>query len=461
MAFAIDHAINHDLRRIIYVIPYTSIIEQTADVLRKIFGADNVVEHHSNLDPERETQRMRLAAENWDAPIIVTTNVQFFESLFADKPRRCRKLHNIARSVVILDEAQLLPTKRVVPCIEALQLLVQGYGVSVLLSTATQPKPPKMPQPSEIIPDPAGLYARLRRTCIRLPDRRPVSWPDLASELSHHDRVLCIVNTRGDCLALYDHLLALCPEGTFLLSALMCGEHRSRCVREIKSLLREGLPVRVVSTQLVEAGVDLDFPIVYRALAGLDSILQAASRCNREGKLERLGEVIVFVPPKPAPMGLMRKGADTTLELMDAGIDPESLEATVRYFELYYSRANDLGDKWLVDRLVRDVPKVPFRKAGEEFRLIDDNSIPVIVLYDGSGQWIERLRAQGPTREIMRRLQRYSVNVYRHQRDAMLRDGQLELLECGVHVQALPGLYRDDIGLDLNMNALSPVTMVW
>ncbi|MEN6472487.1 MAG: CRISPR-associated endonuclease Cas3'', partial [Syntrophaceae bacterium] len=257
MAFALDHAThpNHNKARIIYVIPYTSIIEQTAETLRQYFGMENVIEHHSNIMPEKETPSHTLAAENWDAPIIVTTSVQFFESLYAAKPGRCRKLHNIVDSVVILDEAQLLPPELLHPCVEALNRLITDYKVTVVLSTATQPALPNLCcETREIIPDTVALYTNLKRTRIHFPENpsNSVEWPSLAARLSEHDQVLCIVNTRRDCHCLWKEM----PAGTIHLSALMCGEHRSRIIADIKERLPRGETCRVISTQLVEAGVD-------------------------------------------------------------------------------------------------------------------------------------------------------------------------------------------------------------
>jgi CRISPR-associated endonuclease/helicase Cas3 len=320
MAFALEHAIQHGKRRIIVVIPYTSVIEQTAKQYREVFGDEAVIEHHSNLDPDKETRRSQLASENWDAPIIVTTNVQFFESLFASRSSACRKLHNIVDSVIILDEAQMLPPGYLQPVVSVLRGLSSLFGASVVLCTATQPalvgriesgqaKLRGFPEGSvrELMSDPADLSGTLRRVELKRHPKGddPVSWEEIAGELRTIDRVLCIVNTRKDCRSLYE----LLPEGSVHLSALMCPEHRSQVVAKIKSVLRTEGPLRVVSTQLVEAGVDIDFPVVYRALAGLDSIAQAAGRCNREGKLNDTGQrgrVIVFRPPKDAPSGLLR-----------------------------------------------------------------------------------------------------------------------------------------------------------
>jgi len=311
MAFALQHAVQYNKKtddqmkhkqRIIYVIPYTSIIEQTAGIFRDIFG-DNVVEHHANLDPDKEDARSRLATENWDAPVIVTTNVQFFESLFAARTSRCRKLHNIVNSVVVLDEAQLLPPEFLQPIVNVMNQLVTYYGVTFVLSTATQPalgsfqpfggKPfHGLDNVHEIMDDPDSLYQKLKRVEVSVPSDLQTSrdWQSIANELIQHPSVLCIVSRRDDARELH-RLMTASENGkdTLHLSALMCGEHRSKVIADIKTRLKRNEPVRVISTQLVEAGVDVDFPVVCRALAGLDSIAQAAGRCNREGKQGSLG----------------------------------------------------------------------------------------------------------------------------------------------------------------------------
>jgi len=449
MAFALDHAVKHDKSRIIYVIPYTSIIEQTAETLSNIFGAENIVEHHSNLDPDKETQRSRLAAENWDAPVIVTTNVQFFESLYAAKSSRCRKLHNIINSVVILDEAQLLPPELLEPCIEAITQLVTHYGVTMLLSTATQPALPKLDRPREIVPDPVALYERLKRTEIMMPPdlNNRSNWGDIAVRLQRQDQVLCVVNTRRDCYDLHKFM----PNGTIHLSALMCGEHRSEVIGQIKKRLKEGLMARVISTQLVEAGVDMDFPVVFRALAGLDSIAQAAGRCNREGRLNaegKLGEVHVFVPPKPSPRGLLLKGENTTRELFAlAGFNLEHPKTFSRYFELFYSRVNDTGSRFR-ELLHNDSPYVHFRTAGNEFRLIDDQAQQsVIVRFGNSNRWLGELRQIGPKRHTLRKLQRYTVNISKKDFEKAKTDGLLEEIWPGYWLWI--GRYDLCYGLDL------------
>ena len=323
MAFALKHAIQNNKKRVIMAIPYTSIIEQTAETYRNVFGENSVLEHHSNLDPDKETQQSKLAAENWDAPIIVTTNVQLFESLFAAKTSSCRKLHNLTNSVIILDEAQMLPTEYLNPILSTIKGLVEMFGVTVVLCSATQPalcgeigsgiaKFKGIENATEIISSPKLLEENLKRTELNVLTEKLNNYNELAESLQAHEQVLCIVNTRKDCREIH----ALMPQGTIHLSAFMCPQERSRIISEVKTKLKNKENVKVISTQLIEAGVDIDFPVVYRALAGFDSITQAAGRCNREGKLGKFGNVNVFIPPKQAPVGMMRKGEDASKELI-------------------------------------------------------------------------------------------------------------------------------------------------
>lgn len=462
MTFALDHAVLYGKRRVIYVIPYTSIIEQTSAILADIFGDNNVVEHHSNLNPEKETIRTRLASENWDAPIVVTTNVQFFESLYAARPGRCRKLHNIVNSVVILDEAQLVPPNLLQPCVAAINELSHNYGVTIVLSTATQPALPKLQKPTEIIPENLKLYQRLQRTEINIPPdlNMRVSLEELANQLQQYGQVLCIVNSRRDC---YD-LFQLMPSGTIHLSALMCGEHRSRVIQVIKERLKNREPLRVISTQLVEAGVDIDFPVVFRALAGLDSIAQAAGRCNREGKLEHKGKVVVFVPTKSVPRGLLHKGENTTRELYALpDFNPQVPEFFSRYFDLFYSRVNNVGED-VLKKLTPSDPKkldIAFRSVGDHFWLIDDAAQrPVIVRYRNSEVLLQELQYTGPYRTLMRKLQRYTVNLYITTIDKMLNDGLLEEIRPGLFAQCSLPIYSETIGLEVFRENLPPEDLI-
>ncbi|HBD7061726.1 TPA: CRISPR-associated helicase Cas3' [Legionella pneumophila] len=457
MAFALEHALKHHKRRVIVVIPYTSIIEQTADQYRKIFN-DAVIEHHSNIDPEQETAKSRLASENWDAPIIVTTNVQLLESLFAARTSKCRKLHNLVNSVIVIDEVQLLPPEFLQPVLDVFRFLTMHYGVTLVLSTATQPALNTVKNAfghivfrglegvREIVRDVPVLYQKLSRAKIEKPTNlnKPVSWENLAEEICQHQSVLVIVNTRKDCRALFD----LMPEGTIHLSGLMCGEHRSVAIQEIKHLLREDRPVRVVSTQLVEAGVDLDFPIVYRALSGLDSIAQAAGRCNREGKLKQ-GQVIVFVPPNPSPMGMLRQAEQATISIWhDWDGDPLDHRLYQRYFEQYFNVDKD--KKQICSLLTKDADHlcVQFRTAAERFRIIDDAGIQILVPYNEKAEILLRtLRQNGPERWLMRQFQRYTVTIY-EQDLCKLRDvGAIEEIYPGIYALSSSNVYSPQTGL--------------
>lgn len=465
LAFALDHALTHGLRRIVYAIPYTSIIEQTADVFRAVFTAfpEAVVEHHSSLAPERETTATRLASENWDAPIVVTTTVQLFESLFASKPSRCRKLHNLARSVVVLDEAQLLPVDHLRPILFALDELIARYGVSAVISTATQPALAAregfegLGAPArELAPEPEALRRQMRRTGLELLDRlEPVAWERLAELLRAEHRVLAIVDRRDAARELYE----LMPEGTFHLSALMCPAHRSEVLAEIRAALGEpGREVRVISTQLVEAGVDLDFPVVFRAVAGLDSIAQAAGRCNREGRLETLGRVVVFRPPTEPPPGILRIAAEIGRKLLSALSDPLSHEAFEGYFrELYWSRGEKLDAAQLLSGeklLAKPDLAFAFRTAAERFRIVPDEQIPVLVPWREGRSLTDAVSVCAHTgvglRGVLRRAQRYLVGVYKRTAAALLRAGAVRELVPGLLSLEDQRLYDARLGLRID-----------
>lgn len=478
-AFALDHAEEHNKRRIIYVIPYTSIIEQTAKIFKGIFGAENVIEHHSNFDPEKEDKnadnadnakhyRAKLAAENWDAPFIVTTNVQFFESLFAAKTGRCRKLHNIANSVVILDEAQMLPPPFLKPVCAAMEALKKEYGVTFLLCTATQPnlsgfagdvygKFKGIDNIREIIKEPEALYNKLRRVTVTFPEdfNTPKPLDELADELALRPRVLCIVNTRRECRELYDAVKERNPENLFHLSALMCPAHRSSVIEEIKTLLarEDSPPVRVISTQLIEAGVDVDFPVVYRAAAGLDSIAQSAGRCNREGKLgEGGGEVAVF-NGRSRLKGMLAAGANLTKKLPPAiKENPLAPESFKRYFAAFYKHNPDL-DKHGIITLLQNEDELKFAEAAAKFRLIEEGVyLPVVTYYDKGETLIRDMlsrRAAGdfrPDRALWRQLQQYTVTVPKSAHERLQRQEEIIEIVEGLFVQAREDLYLPDTG---------------
>jgi CRISPR-associated endonuclease/helicase Cas3 len=454
LLFALRHAIVNGQRRVIYVVPFTSIIEQNAGIIREIFASlesptfTPVIEHHSSLSPDQETLQSRLAAENWDAPVIITTAVQFYESLHAAKTSRCRKLHGIANSVVILDEAQTLPVDFLSPCLRVLQELADRYHTTTVLCTATQPavhfheKEFKIGLRNcrEIISDPAAHFAALKRVEIKYAG--DLSNAALAARLADHPQVLCIVNRRKHAQQMFQLLEE--HEGNYHLSALMCPEHRSLILAEIRDRLEQKLPVRVISTQLIEAGVDVDFPVVYRALAGLDSIAQAAGRCNRNGKLPGLGKVLIFRPEDSRAETYFRETAQVTAELIDVHSDLLGQKAIRHYFDLYYYRQGNRWDSKSVlesFRLESREPAFPFHfqfaTAAKEFRLIEQQQVPVIVSFDEKARkLVEELRnpAIPLHKGILRGLQRYTVQIPPALRDAnirsfeALRDGQFHVL---------------------------------
>jgi CRISPR-associated endonuclease/helicase Cas3 len=372
MAFALAHAQAHGLRRIIVVIPYLSIIEQNAAEYRRILGNALVLESHSAASPrpdldEEEREQLELVAENWDAPVIVTTSVQFIESLFAASPSRCRKLHRVARSVVVFDEVQTLPAHLLQPLFSVLREMHRSYGTTFVFSSATQPAFRRSGsilegfgdgEIREVAPDPPRLFRTLRRVRYHLPEAdQSLDWPTLAEQLAAQPQVLCVVNLTAHARTLWEEVQRRCPQHQrpIHLSSAMCPEHRLALIRLIRYRLRKGLPCRVVSTQLVEAGVDVDFPVVWRALGPLDSIVQVAGRCNREGRLHdesgnpKLGEVHVFKPAEHRlPPGVYRVAADQTAVTLaslgkpDAAADRLAHDASIfgGYFDGLYDSVN-------------------------------------------------------------------------------------------------------------------------
>lgn len=475
LAFALGHALHHGLSRVVYVIPYTSIIEQNAQVFRQALGdtrGEFVVEHHSNLvfEDEADDDRPHPATENWDAPVIVTTAVQFFESLYSHKAGRCRKLHNLAGSVIILDEAQMLPLPYLLPCIEALRELTASYGASMVLCTATQPalnasedldKGLKggLHDVREIIPDPVALHSSLRRVTVR--HIGEVAESELVERLAGEIQALCVVNTRRQARRLFDALRGCVDmqEGLFHLSALMCPQHRTETLVRIRQALADGRPCRVVSTTLVEAGVDVDFPAVYRAECGIDSIAQAAGRCNREGRLDS-GHVHVFRPEGGLPPGHFRKTAQAARSVV--GRHREDLlhpDAVRDYFlELYWQAGNDsLDAKKILERLTNDASRgwFPFKEIGQDFQLIESATQGLIIPYDDSAHAVVRAldalqpgdRASG----MLRRVQRHTVSLYTRELERLEREGAVRRTgpDKQFFVLANMSLYSPVVGLDV------------
>lgn len=468
LAFALRHAQVHGHRRVVYVIPFTSIIEQTAEVFRLALRSlrdqfpDTVVEHHSNLDVGKESRAGRLAAENWDAPLVVTTSVQFYESMFAAKRSKCRKLHNLANSVVVLDEVQTLPVDYLAPCLRAVRELATNYGATVVLCTATQPALQHRDGFSiglvgvrEIVPDGAALYARLKR--VEVEDLGSVNDRAISRRVQQADQVLCIVNTRRHARLLFE-AIGSDRAGHFHLSAMMCPEHRTQVLRDIRLQLDAERTCRVISTQLVEAGVDLDFPVVYRSLAGVDSIAQAAGRCNRNGKSKR-GRTFVFRSEHADAERFVAETANCASQVLPIYDDVLSLEAVEHYFRLYYW---EQSTRWDARAILREFhldqdPGLPFlfgfSTVADRFRLIEDRAMPVIVPWGREGRTLcAHLRDSRytPGRQLLRKLQRYTVQVPRtHWENHIGR--AIEVVHNRHPVLADPGLhYSPKTGLDLD-----------
>lgn len=450
LAFALKHALTHGLDRVIVAIPYTSIIEQTVEVYRQIFGDGAVLEHHSsvatkggNSDPvSLGDVWSRLTAENWDAPVIVTTTVQLFESLFNHKTTACRKLHNIARSVIVLDEVQTLPVGLLGPILDGLRQLVAHYCVSVVLCTATQPALDEspylkgLPNVDEIVPDPVRLFRELGgRVSYELPSRGETwTWNRVAEQMLEAEQVLTVVNTKNNALAVLE---AMQDSEALHLSTLLCGAHRRQVLNEVRRRLGQTLPCRLVSTQVVEAGVDLDFPVVLRAIGPLDRIVQAAGRCNREGKLS-VGRVVVFEPVDgKLPPGPYASATATSRNLLGKPNFDFNTPATYRDYFLSLYQVVETDAKEIQDlRETLDYPAV-----AERFRMIDDDTAPVVVRYrgmDGADSTVDRLISyvqhqdgKAP-RWLLRQLQPYLVNVRIRLLDSYQRDGLLQELVPGL-----------------------------
>jgi CRISPR-associated endonuclease/helicase Cas3 len=462
LAFALDHAILHDLRRVVVAIPFTSIIEQTADAYRAALGrcaSAALVEHHTNLQPRHDTRANQLGAENWNAPLIVTTNIQFFESMFAYRTTPCRKLHNLARSVIVLDEAQTIPVELLKPALAALRELVLNYGCSIVLCTATQPALERRADfkvgiegVRPIVQNAVPVFQALRRVEVRTLGKLADS--ELAPLLANHKVVLCIVNTRKHASRLYDHMVELSnPDDCFHLSTWMCGAHRRTILRMVRRRLKRKLPCRVVSTQLVEAGVDLDFPVVYRAEAGFDSIAQAAGRCNREGMLP-LGITYVFEAEEKPPVGLLRAAADAGHELLSNYPDPLAPEAIEAYFQFFYwSQKNNWDKHKVMEKMAFDDLRkralLQFREVADAFRMIRDEQLPILIpCSKKAARLADKLMVEKVPFIPQRQLQPYLVSVRKDAMRQMNDRGFVLEHDSGVWLLLNRSLYSNNKGLD-------------
>jgi CRISPR-associated endonuclease/helicase Cas3 len=456
LAFSLRHAQEYHLERIIYAIPYTSIIDQTAKVFREMFNDEQAfIEHHSDIslpdspNPTLVEIHRRLAAENWDASLITTTTVQLFESLLGCGTSKCRKLHHIAKSVIILDEVQMLPVYYLAPILDVLRQLVAYYGVTVVLCTATQPELESrqgfegVSDIREIVSEPEHYFAQLKRVEYQLPAVGETwTWEEVADRVRAEEQILVIVNTRRDAIELIDTLISGdSSEGEkdptlFHLSTRLCSVHRKAVLEEVRRRLTCGEPCRLIATQVIEAGVDVDFPLVMRALGPLDSIVQAAGRANREGKLPHPGKVIVFVPENGhTPKGSYLVGTDTARKLLKDGKadlhDPALYQA---YFREYYSYPN--RDHHDIQKLRK---RFNYPKVAQTFRMIEDDSTPVIVRYQPAAAAVENLldKLRNSThlrRDDLRALQPYTVNLLKHE---IKKAQQHDLV-----VEVIPGVWE-------------------
>ena len=475
LVWALRHAVHNGMKRIIIAIPYTSIIVQSASILKQIFGEEAVLEHHSNFDPlslkSKEMQhKAKLATENWDYPIVVTTNVQLFESMFSNKLSDCRKLHNIVNSVIILDEVQTLPTDYLQPIVDALKSYQRMFGISMLFTTASQPVLSGLiegcnPQSAfqgidnitEIIPKEYALYDRLRRVRLDI-DNTGSTYDEIADRLSRHNKVLCIVNTRNDAREIFERLP---KEGmTIHLSRMMCPRHVSKVIQEIKQALSDNSEtvIRVVATQLIEAGVDIDFPVVYRQEAGLDSILQAAGRCNREGKLDMATTYVFSLSVEHKLYGSIIDANNARLNMINVN-DWFAPEAMTEYFRQLYCRKETFDKKDLKTLLYKPT-EMCFAEAAKEFRLIEEAGKTVIVNMGNSLELIERLKSDGITYSLMKQLSQYSVNIHERDFQKLLSYGAIEeVIEC-IYVVNDRAQYDENIGLRLDNHWMNEILTI-
>jgi len=466
LAFALEHAAAQKMKRVIYVIPYMSIIDQTSAVFSDLLGEENVLADFSNAEYKTVEQddltpaqyRQMLASENWDAPIVVTTAVQFFESLYANRSSRCRKLHNIADSVIIFDEAQTLPVDYLAPCVSAISQLIQHYHTTAVLCTATQPALEPLFQrfapelhPVEISPDTSHLYEVLRRTTLQ--DLGTLPQEAFAARLAQHSQVLCVVNRRKTAQQLY---AALPDEGSYCLTTLLCAADRRRQLDDIRQRLKDGLPCRVVSTSLIEAGVDVDFPVAYRELCGLDSLLQTAGRCNREGRRTAEESIVYHFQLEEYSTPQMLKQNVSALNY--AARHQDALD-TPRAIQLYFNelanlRGPDAVDKHgILDAFLRGIHgcSFPFAQVAAEFHLIE-NAARTIYLPIGEGAALcEQLRSGHVTRTLLRKLGIYSVSCYKEQFDKLDSAGALTSLPDGSAILTDTSHYNSKTGLDMDV----------
>ncbi len=453
LAFALNHAVENNMERIIYVVPYNTIIEQNAKVFEDIFGADNVIQHHSNIEYDDQDPR-RFATENWDAPVIVTSNVQFFESLFSNRPSKCRKLHSIANSVIVFDEAQMLPLPYLIPCVAAISELVKNCNCSAVLATATQSSLNDYFAPlqvQEINSNPLQMYEDFRRTTYKV-EANAISNDQLITELSKYNQVLCIVNTRKKAQQITAQI-----SGAYHLSTTMYPTHRTVVLNEIREKLKNGEPCRVVSTSLIEAGVDVDFPVLYREKAGLDSVIQAAGRCNREGKNQAAASTVhVFTFDADTPPTTIQQNIAAFEHAKQNNMDIASLQSVECYFKQlrYIIGQQGLDTKNVVQQFnngMSNALSFPFRTVAEQFHLIENDQRVVVIENTVSKSPCCQLRVGVRNKDLLRQIQQYSVNLFQKDFYNLQQCGQLEVLDDGIAIMN-ESFYDKKYGVSLQPN---------
>ncbi len=468
LAFAMEHAVRQGMDRIIYIIPYTSIIDQTAHIFTDLLGENNVLGHYSSADfflQEGEDlsgtdYEYLLASENWNIPVVITTAVQFFESLFSNRPARCRKLHNIANSVLIFDEAQTLPTDYLIPCVASILELVKHYRTSAVLCTATQPALDELLQTldpgiklNEICPRELSTNSALQRTTLK--QLGVLSPNGLADLMLQNEQFLCVVNRRATAQQLYS---LLPEEGSYCLTTLLCPADRRKQLEEIRERLKSGLPCRVVSTSLIEAGVDMDFPVAYREETGLDSILQTAGRCNREGlRAPEQSKTYIFSLENVKPPAMLAQNLNAFRRASRNWPDNlQSPEAIEDYFSFLYALKGEqaLDQKNIMDAFRNGIGGCvfPLAQVAEKFSLIESPSKTVYIPVRKGSALCKSLLKHEYGKNLFRQLGMYSVGVYPDYYDALLLEGALE--EAGDEA-VLSDLtrYDDKIGLLLDGNS--------
>lgn len=457
LAFALRHAVKNKMDRVIYVIPYTSIIEQNAKVFQDILGKENVLEDHSNVDykSSEELMTMQLAAENWDKPVVVTTNVQFFESLFANKTSKCRKLHNIANSVIIFDEAQMLPNDYLKPCIAMVEELLNNYGISAVLCTATQPALESFFQrersATELCPRMEEQFTFFKRTVFE--NIGVLTEETIVESLKEEYQALCIVNTKKKAQKLYN---ALEGDGIYHLSTSMYPKHRKRVLGEIRERLQKNKKCILISTSLVEAGVDLDFCSVYRELAGVDSMIQAAGRCNREGtRIAKESKVFIFRFEGKQNLLGQRQQIDVTKSLIAEGRDLSDVKSIKEYFEMLYHLKGDSMDKKKIMEEFKN-KRYNFAKVGKEFKLIEQSTKTIFVnCEESANEILQMLKERGFTRSGMRKAGQYCIDVYDQEFDKLYGMGMIQPVSEDIedfYELTDRSKYTEKIGLELEFD---------